>query len=106
MRMLAISFTVTLTILGAHAIAAPQSGRVAAGTIVYVGTYTGGKTNSHGIYAFRMQDRPGQAPSFTPLGLAAESTSPSFVTIDAVRGLLFAVNELDEYEGKPTGSIS
>jgi 6-phosphogluconolactonase len=106
MRMFATSLTAILTVLGAHAIAAPQSGREAGGTVVYVGTYTGDKTNSQGIYAFRMQDSPGQPPSFTPLGLAAETASPSFIIVDAVRGLLFAVNEVDQYEGKPTGSIS
>ncbi len=33
-------------------------------TIVYVGTYTGGKTNSQGIYAFKMQ---GGSPALVPL---------------------------------------
>lgn len=72
-------------------------------TIVYVGTYTGGKTNSQGIYAFKMQ---GGAPALVPLGLVAETTSPSYLEIDPDRGLLFAVNETDEYEGKPTGFVS
>src|SRR5215207_7461842 len=70
------------------------------GMLVYIGTYTGGKTNSQGIYAFRMQARPGQPPAFTPLGLAAETASPSFITVDRERGLLFAVNETNDYEGK------
>jgi 6-phosphogluconolactonase len=106
MRM-AVTSVMVLSVLGAVALAAPQSrGGAAAGTLVYVGTYTGAKTNSQGIYAFRMQETPGQPPSFTPLGVAAETASPSFITIDRARGLLFAVNEVDQYEGKPTGSVS
>ena len=72
-------------------------------TIVYVGTYTGGKTNSQGIYAFKMQ---GGSPALVPLGLVAETTSPSYIEIDPDRGLLFAVNETEEFEGKATGFAS
>ena len=72
-------------------------------TLVYVGTYTGGKSSSQGIYAFKMA---GGSAALVPLGLAVETTSPSFIEIDPDRGLLFAVNEVDEYEGKPTGSVS
>ena len=72
-------------------------------TLVYVGTYTGGKTNSQGIYAFKMARG---STALLPLGLAAETVSPSFIEIDPARGLLFAVNEVDEYDGKPTGSVS
>ena len=73
------------------------------GVLVYVGTYTGAKTNSQGIYAFRMQARAGQPPAFTPLGLAAETASPSFITVDRARGLLFAVNEVERLPGQADG---
>ena len=72
-------------------------------TIVYVGTYTGGKTNSQGIYGFRLQ---AGSTTLVPLGLVAETTSPSYIEIDPDRGLLFAVNETEEFEGKPTGFVS
>ena len=72
-------------------------------TLVFVGTYTGGKSTSQGIYAFRLQ--PGST-ALMPLGLAAETTSPSFIELDPGRGLLFAVNETDQFEGKPTGFVS
>src|SRR5262245_17561780 len=72
-------------------------------TIVYVGTYTGGKTNSQGIYAFKMQSG---STALVPLGLVAETASPSYIEIDPDRGLLFAVNETEEFEGKPTGFVS
>lgn len=72
-------------------------------TIVYVGTYTGGKTNSRGIYGFKMQTG---STTLVPLGLVAETASPSYIEIDPDRGLLFAVNETEEFEGKPTGFVS
>ena len=79
------------------------------GTLVFVGTYTGPKTGSQGIYAFRLRVA-GQADarrySLEPLGLAAETPSPSFLEVDARRGLLFAVNETSEFNGQQTGAVS
>jgi len=98
--------TILLLVASAYVAAAGEqtSGAVApTDTLVYVGTYTGGKTESQGIYAFRMAR--GSA-ALVPLGLAAETASPSFIEIDPDRGLLFAVNEVDTYDGKPTGSVS
>ena len=65
-------------------------------TLVYVGTYTGGKSASRGIYVFKLQTsglEVSQNITLVPLGLAAETSSPSFIEIDANRRLLFAVNE-------------
>jgi 6-phosphogluconolactonase len=76
-------------------------------TFVYVGTYTGPK--SKGIYLFRLQTENlevSQNITLVPLGLAAETPSPSFIELDLKRRLLFAVNELNEFEGKPTGAVS
>jgi len=109
MRMTATVSAMVLVLLAVMALAAPQTRGGAAGkgdVLVYVGTYTGAKTNSQGIYAFRMHERAGQPAAFTPLGLAAETASSSFVTVDRARGLLFAVNEVNDYQGKPTGSVS
>lgn len=105
MRMLTTVSAIVMTVLAALPLAARQ-GSGKGDTLVFVGTYTGGKTNSQGIYAFRMHETAGKPPSFAPLGLAADTASPSFLTVDAARGLLFAVNETDTYEGKPTGSVS
>ena len=98
------------TVMAAAALAWPSSGlhaqsRDGGAALLFVGTYTGAKTSSQGIYAFRVQDGP-SGPSFSPLGLAAETPSPSFIVVDARRGLLFAVNEVDTFEGTPTGSVS
>lgn len=73
-------------------------------TIAYVGTYTGAE--SRGIYAYRVEEVDGGAPRFTPLGLAAETTNPSFLAIDAARRLVFAVNETGDFNGQPTGAVS
>src|SRR5262249_20753094 len=40
------------------------------------------------------------------LGLAAETPNPTFFELDLKRRLLFAVNEIDQFEGKPTGVVS
>lgn len=78
-------------------------------TLVYVGTYTTGKSTSKGIYVFRLQTENlevSQNITLAPLGLAAETPNPSYLDIDFKRRLLFAVNEIDEFEGKPTGAVS
>ena len=49
--------------------------------VVYIGTYTG--ETSKGIYAFRFDDSTGQ---LTPIGLVAETPSPSFLTASATAG--------------------
>jgi 6-phosphogluconolactonase len=76
-------------------------------TLVYVGTYTGAK--SKGIYLFKLQTQNlevSQNIMLVPLGLVAETPSPSFLELDAKRHLLFAVNETNSFEGKPTGGVS
>src|SRR5262245_2653415 len=78
-------------------------------TLVYVGTYTGGGKKSKGIYLFRLQTKNpdvSQTVLLVPMGLAAETTSPAFLAIDPQRRLLFAVNEVNEFEGQPGGAVS
>ena len=77
-------------------------------TLVYVGTYTGEKKGK-GIYLFRLQTtglEVSQNITLVPLGLAAETPSPSFLELDVQRRLVFAVNEVNTFQGKPTGSVS
>jgi 6-phosphogluconolactonase len=76
-------------------------------TLVYVGTYT--NATSKGIYVFRLQTENldvSQNITLVPLGLAAESTNPSFLELDLKRRFMFAVNEVDQFEGRPTGAVS
>jgi 6-phosphogluconolactonase len=69
--------------------------------ILYVGTYTTG--DSKGIYAYRYDANTGGVQS---LGLAAETTNPSFITADGNARHLFAVNELQKYNGQSSGGVS
>src|SRR5579863_7877741 len=69
--------------------------------LVYVGTYT--VRHSQGIYAYRFEARTGRLSS---LGLAAESTSPSFLAADPTGRFLYAVNEVASYQGKKSGAVS
>ena len=59
--------------------------------LVFVGTYT--DKGSKGIYAF---DFDAASNQFKELGVAAETTSPSFLAIDPSGRFLYAVNEVQE----------
>lgn len=68
--------------------------------IAYVGTYTHGA--SRGIYAFHYQ-----GGALTPIGLAAETVSPSFLLMHPKAGVLYAVNETRSYGSLAnSGSVS
>jgi 6-phosphogluconolactonase len=76
-------------------------------TLVYIGTHTG--ENAKGIYFYRLQSAGTevfQNVTLVPLGLAAETPNPTFFETDPTRRLLFAVNEIDQFEGKPGGAVS
>jgi 6-phosphogluconolactonase len=69
-------------------------------SLVYFGTYTGAK--SQGIYVSRFDSTTGKlnAPE-----LAAEITNPTFLAIALGGNFLYAVSEVDEIGGKPTGAV-
>jgi len=69
--------------------------------LLFVGTYTA--KDSRGIYAYRSQPASNK---LIPLGLVAETPSPSFLAIDPAGRLLYAVNELEKYKGEATGTVS
>ena len=69
--------------------------------LLYVGTYT--EKESKGIYAYRFD---AASADITPLGVAAETTNPSFLAIDPFRRLLYAVNEVQTYQGASSGAVS
>ncbi len=71
----------------------------------YVGTYTfdapggtAGGPASKGIYVLAMQDG-----GWTPLQ-TVESANPSFLAVHPNRRFLYAINEIDMYQGLPTGT--
>ena len=87
-----------LALAGLAAWQAPPPGR-----LVFIGTYTGEKTGSKGIYAFRFDDKTG---ALTPLGLKAETRNPSFLAAAASGKVLYAVNEVGDYNGEKAGSVT
>jgi 6-phosphogluconolactonase len=79
---------------------APRSAKT--GTyLVYVGTYT--DQQSKGIYAYRFNAATGQ---LTSLGLAAETSNPSFLAVDPSQKILYAVNETGKFQNQSSGAVS
>lgn len=70
-------------------------------TLVYVGAYASGP--NRGIVHFRWDDASGQ---LEPRGLAAEVVNPSFLAIHPNRRWLYAVSEIDRFQGQPGGAIT
>ena len=70
--------------------------------IAFVGTYTT-KTSSKGIYAYRFDANKGQ---LTPIGVAAETTDPSFLAVHPSGKYLYAVNEISNFNGGSEGAVS
>lgn len=69
--------------------------------IVFVGTYTSGK--SEGIYTYRMNLSSGELKH---LNTVKGVVNPSFLATDRQRRYLYAVNEMMEFAGKPGGAVS
>jgi len=73
--------------------------------LAYVGTDTrpvDGAANGKGIYLYEMDAPTGQ---LSLLKLAAETTSPSWITLHPSGQYLYAVNEVSDYDGNH-GSVS
>jgi 6-phosphogluconolactonase len=71
--------------------------------LIYVGTYTQGDGHGKGIYAYRYDANTGKT---TSLGVAAETTNPSWVVLSPSGRFLYAANEVGNYEGSKSGGIS
>ena len=69
--------------------------------LVYIGTYTRGK--SEGIYVYRMEKSTG-AMEFASVTGGVEN--PSFLAIHPQRSYLYAVSEVGNLAGKPSGAVS
>jgi 6-phosphogluconolactonase len=69
----------------------------------YIGAYTEGTGKSKGIYYFSMDADTG---CIEDLRLAAESRNPAYLAFSPSKKFLYAVNELDRYEGGPGGAVS
>jgi len=69
--------------------------------LLYVGTYTG--PASKGIYGYRFNSATGE---ITSLGLMAETANPAFLAVDPDRRFLYAVNEVSNFQGQKSGSVT
>ena len=94
-----ISFLLAITLSLATSARAQAGGKY----LAYVGTYTEEGSKSKGIYAYRFDEGSGQ---ITSLGLAAETTNPSFVALHPNGRFLYAVNEVQNYKGPNSGGVS
>jgi|688.fasta_scaffold24296_4 6-phosphogluconolactonase len=74
----------------------------ASGQLVWFGTYTGGPAKSEGIYVSRFDTATGKLSA--PV-LAAAAQNPSFLALHPTLPVLYAVSEVAETDGKPTGEI-
>src|ERR1700730_16362831 len=70
--------------------------------LLYVGTYTEG-TRSDGIYLLRMDRRTGKLRRVASVNAGA---NPSFLAIHPNGRVLYAVNEVETHNGRPTGAVS
>ncbi len=90
------------TIRPMHGLALDSAGQR---ILAYVGTDTkpvDGAANGKGIYLFEMNPRTGE---LSLLRLAAETTSPSWLTFHPSGRYLYAINEISDFDGK-NGSVS
>jgi 6-phosphogluconolactonase len=74
--------------------------------VLFVGTYTqenGKHSGSKGIYSY---DFDGPSGKVTPLGVAAETTNPSFLAVAPGGKFLYAVNETHDYKGAASGGVT
>ena len=84
-------------ILPARVLGAKRSGKL----LVYVGTYTAGK--SEGIYLYRLNLSSG---ALTHVATTKGVVNPSFLAVAPSRRYLYAVNEVGEFAGKRGGAVS
>lgn len=68
---------------------------------VYLGTYTG--SGSQGIYTAKFDTATG---AISGVELAGELKNPSFLAIHPSRQYLYAVSEVADANGKPTGAVA
>jgi 6-phosphogluconolactonase len=81
--------------------AVPAHAAASDSLLVYFGTYTSGP--SKGIYVSRLDAATGV---LGPPELAVESVNPSFLAVHPSGRFLYAVNEIDNFEGGAAGAAS
>jgi len=96
------AFSLLLVLLLSTLLAAPAQGGEHGAYLFYVGTYTEEGSKSKGIYVYRFD---AETTEITPLGLAAETTNPSFVALHPNGRFLYAVNGVN-FKGPNSGGVS
>ena len=81
----------------------PTIGKNSNEMLVYIGTYTSGKSTSEGIYIYKLNLDSGE---LKPYKIVKDVVEPSYLAIDKNRKYLYAVNETVEYEGEKSGAVS
>ncbi len=81
--------------------ASPGAAKTGGETLVYFGTYTGPK--SRGVYVAPLDGATGRLGA---LRGAAETGNPSFLALHPTRPWLYAVNEVDTFEGQKAGAVA
>lgn len=90
----------TVGVVGLKANAAAAQGGAVAERTVYLGTYT--SNGSPGIYLCRFDDASGALR----IAGTVETVNPSFLTLSGDGRHLYAVNEVEDYQGQPSGGVS
>ena len=71
--------------------------------LLLVGTMTSAPSTSQGIYTYRFNSGTGELEQ---IALAARSDNPTFLALTPNESHLYSVNEVRQFEGKQTGSVS
>lgn len=96
-------FAAAMTGLATAGLAAcVRVGRAARPRRVYVGTYTEG-ARREGMRAFQLEPTTN---ALRPAGATDAGPDPSFLAAHPGGRFVYAVNELTEYEGRPSGAVS
>ena len=69
--------------------------------LMYVGTYTSGKSEAIYLYHFNLANG-----SLMRAGVTRGVSNPSYLTLDRARRFLYAVEETEEFEGEKSGAVS
>jgi 6-phosphogluconolactonase len=104
-RLTVFSLLFLLAALALAAFHAPVAGDEAKTTKfwLYVGTYTRDKSKSKGIYRCAFDTATGKLGE---PALAAEIHDPSFLALHPNKRFLYAVAELDRFDGKSSGAVA
>jgi 6-phosphogluconolactonase len=90
-------------LLATAAVAAALPGASAKSILAYVGSYTGAGGNGQGIYLFRMDRATG---ALRQIKVVSNIPSPAWLAIHPNGKYLYAANEISNFNGTGTGSVT